>query len=177
MTGAEEIKRQLAEVGKAGQDCFNDINKAAADVGGFNKLDPSVVTEKLKATGVAGKDVAKVLTAVNQAGRMETLVNGIAAVENGLVKVQAAASAMDAVLLKGLVRSIGMIARLLPAAFAAATVGAIVSTTKAILELDAAAIKLGVSVGDLNKAREMFKGFGHRQQDGSEGVAGVFRHY
>src|SRR5580765_2009955 len=155
LNGAEEIKRQLADVGKAGQDCFKDINDAAAEVGGFNKLDPGVITEKLKETGVAGKDVAKVLTAVNQAGRMETLVNGITAVETGLVKVQTAATAVDAVLGKQLVRSITMVARLLPAAFAAATVGAIAVTTNELIKLDAAAIKLGVSVGDLAKAQEI----------------------
>ena len=171
LSGAEEIKRQLAEVGKAGKDAFNDINKAAADVGGFNKLDAGAVTAQLEKAGVAGKDVAKVLNAVNQAGRMETLVNGLKSVESGFANIQAAASSMDQVLLKGLTRSLSIIARLLPTAFAAATVGAIANTTKAILELDAAALKAGVSIGEMAKAQEIFKQIGLSSKEAAQGAA------
>ena len=49
---------------------------------------------------------------------METLINALTGVENGLAKIKTAASAMDQVLLTGLTRSIGMIARLLPSLLA-----------------------------------------------------------
>ena len=172
LEGAAEIKRQLAEVGQAGKDAFAEINQAAAEVGGFNKMDPSVVTDKMVKFGVSGKDaIDKVNNAVKQAGRMETLVNGLRSVENGLAGVQTAASALDSVLLKGLTRSFTLVARLLPAAFAAAVVGSISSTTKAILELDAAALKLGVSVQDLAKAQEIFKQLGLGSAEAAKGAA------
>jgi hypothetical protein len=171
LEGAEEIQRQLADVSKAGKDCFKEINDAAAEVGGFNKLDVGAVTGQLVKAGVAGKDVAAVLNAVKQAGRMETLVNALIGVENAFAGIQNAASAMDAVLLKAVTRSIGVIARLLPAAFGAATIGAIATTTKSILELDAAAIQAGKSIEDMSKAQEIFKQLGLSGKEAAKGVA------
>ena len=173
LSGAEEIKRQLAEVGKAGKDAFAEINDAAAEVGGFNKLDPSVVTDKMVKFGVAGTDaINSVNNAVKQAGRMETLVNALTSVENGLAGIKSAALATGEALASGLVRSLALVARLLPAAFAAATVGAIVSTTKSILELDAAAIKLGASIQDLSKAENIFKAIGLSAEEARKIVSG-----
>ena len=175
LNGAEEIKRQLAEVGKAGQQAFADINKAAGEVGGFNKLDPSVVTEKIAQFGVTGSDaINKVNDAVKQAGKMETLVNALTGVENGLAGIQKAASAVDNALGKQLVRSLTMVARLFPAAFGAATVGAIVSTTNALIKLDATAIKLGTSIGEVAKAQEVFKQIGVNASTAGKGVADFF---
>ena len=59
LEGAEEIKRQLAEMGEAGKKCFNDIAAEAKKVGGFKNLDPSVVTKKLEKFGVKGPEAIK----------------------------------------------------------------------------------------------------------------------
>src|SRR5580765_8011132 len=105
LEGAQEIKRQLADVGQAGKDAFNEINKAAGEVGGFNKLDPSVVTDKMVKFGVSGKDaIDKVNNAVKQAGRMETLVGALTSVEKGLAGINAAALALGEGMATGLVR-------------------------------------------------------------------------
>src|SRR5580765_915742 len=170
LEGAEEIKRQLADVGKAGKDCFKEINDAAAEAGGFNKLDTSRLGEGLVAAGVAGKDVAAVLNAVKQAGKMETLVNGIAAVENGFAKAGAAVAEMGKAL--GFVLpSARTMARLLVVAFGAAVVEAIVSSTKAILELSAAALEAGKSIEDMAKTQEIFKQIGLSGAEAAKGVS------
>ena len=48
---------------------------------------------------------------------------------------------------------------MLPAAFAAATIGAIANTTKALLALDAAAIKSGASIETVSKLTRDFQGY------------------
>src|SRR5580765_3903529 len=130
LEGAEEIKRQLADVGKAGQDAFKKINQAAAEVGGFNKLDTAGLSEGLANVGVAGKDIGKVLNAVNQAGRMETLVNGIATVEKGLADVGTAAMK--------LLPNLRTLNRVFVAAVGATIVASISSVVSALNELGAA---------------------------------------
>jgi hypothetical protein len=170
LSGAEEIKRQLADVGQAGKDCFKVINDAAAEVGGFNKLDTSRLSEGLVNVGVAGKDVAKVLNAVKQAGRMETLVNGIAAVENEFANLGVSVGELGKAL-KLVLPSARTVSRLLVVAFGAAVVGAIVSTTKALLDLDASAIQAGKSIEDMAKAQEVFKQIGLSGAEAAKGAA------
>jgi hypothetical protein len=79
LLGAAEIERQLAGVSKAGQKCFTDIQKAAEQAGGFAKLDPTVMTDKFKQLGVtAPAEIAKITAALQQAGKLEGAVLGVA---------------------------------------------------------------------------------------------------
>ena len=52
LEGTEEVKRQLAGVSEAGQQCFADISAAAAKAGGFDKLDPTLMTRKFQQFGI-----------------------------------------------------------------------------------------------------------------------------
>jgi hypothetical protein len=67
LKGAEEITRQLDDIGEAGQKAFADITKAAEEAGGFSKLDPEKVTKGLESLGdVGAESIKKIQTAVSQ---------------------------------------------------------------------------------------------------------------
>src|SRR5262245_57002262 len=86
LEGGEVIERQLADIGAAGQKAFGDIAQSAAQVGGFKNIKPEEVTAKLKEMGITGvAEINKIQRAVQSAGRLETIVRGVAAVENGFV--------------------------------------------------------------------------------------------
>ena len=96
LDGAAEIERQLEGIGQAGTKAFDAIGTAAEKVGGFDKLDPKTVQAKLEQFGVKGKAaIDKITTAVAQAGRLERIVGGVRAVEDGFGKIGVAASAMS----------------------------------------------------------------------------------
>jgi hypothetical protein len=92
LEGGAEIQRQLADIGEAGQKAFEQISKSAEQAGGFKNLDTDTVTEKLKQFGVTGADsIKKIQDAVKSAGRLETVVAGVQALETGFVAVAKAA--------------------------------------------------------------------------------------
>jgi hypothetical protein len=82
LEGGDQIEKQLADIGKAGQKAFADISKSAEQVGGFDKLKPDEVTAQLQKMGITGVDaINKIQAAVQQATRLESLVKSIAVVE------------------------------------------------------------------------------------------------
>ena len=88
LEGGAEIARQLGDIGKAGTKAFTDIGKAAEKVGGFSQLDPAEVTTKLAKMGITGADaINKIQTAVQQAGRLEQVVQGVQTLEKGFDKM------------------------------------------------------------------------------------------
>jgi hypothetical protein len=88
LEGGKEIEQQLADIGKAGQKAFSDISGAAAQVGGFNNLDPGVVTKAIVDLGVKGPEaINKITDAVKTATRFETMVNAVKAVENAFTNL------------------------------------------------------------------------------------------
>jgi hypothetical protein len=91
LEGTEEIKRQLAGVSEAGQKAFADISAAAAKAGGFDKLDPTLVTRKLSEFGVtATTEIGKITTALETAGKTEVMVSGIQKLEQGMGRLSTA---------------------------------------------------------------------------------------
>jgi hypothetical protein len=96
LAGGAEIERQLQDIGAAGQKAFADISKSAEQVG-FNNIKPEEVTAKLQEMGVTGVDsIKKIQDAVQAAGRLETLVQGITSVENALLLAARAAPIVGA---------------------------------------------------------------------------------
>src|SRR5262245_52389493 len=86
LEGGQAVQRQLADIGDAGQQAFNQIAQSAEQVGGFKNLKPELVTAKLKGMGIEGTAAfGKIQKAVSTAGRFETIVQGVQAVEEGLL--------------------------------------------------------------------------------------------
>ena len=48
LEGADEVERQLADIGEAGRQAFEDVNQAAEELGSFDALDPSKVMEHIE---------------------------------------------------------------------------------------------------------------------------------
>ena len=93
LEGAAEIERQLADVSKAGQQCFADIQTAAERAGGFEKLDPAKVEQAFKKFGItATAEIDKIKKAIESAGKLEGMVVGVADLEKNFRKVGTAAS-------------------------------------------------------------------------------------
>ncbi|HVR68182.1 MAG TPA: hypothetical protein VMT98_16155, partial [Verrucomicrobiae bacterium] len=92
LQGGAEIERQLADIGKAGQQAFAQIEQSAAKVGGFKNLNPQAVTAQLEQLGVTGTEAfGQIQKAMQTAVRFENLVQGVAAAENALVALGKAA--------------------------------------------------------------------------------------
>src|SRR5262245_31517791 len=92
LEGGQAVQRQLADIGDAGQQAFNQIERAASQVGGFKNLKPEQVTAKLKEMGIEGTAAfGKIQQAVKTAVRFETLVQGIQSVESAFIAVGRAA--------------------------------------------------------------------------------------
>src|SRR5262245_31950368 len=93
LEGGAEIERQLADIGKAGQKAFAEISKSAEQSGGFKQLDATEVTAKLKAFGIEGAEtINKIQQAVKAAGRLESIVQGVAAAEKAFAALGTAAT-------------------------------------------------------------------------------------
>src|SRR5215471_6629667 len=89
LEGGAEIERQLADIGTAGQKAFADITKAASQVG-FKNIQAEQVTTALQRMGVTGvNEINKIQNAVKAAGRLESLVQGVASVENAFARIGA----------------------------------------------------------------------------------------
>jgi len=97
LEGGKEVEQQLADIGTAGQKAFGDISKSAEQVGGFKNLKPEDISAKLEEMGVTGVDaINKIQQAVKSASRFESIVQGVAAVENGFLAVAKAAAIVGA---------------------------------------------------------------------------------
>jgi len=155
LEGGEEIERQLEDIGTAGQKAFNDITKAAEQAGGFRNIKPEVVTAKLKELGVVGPEAFnKIQAAVASAGRLERIVGGVAALENGFHKLEGAIGKTASRLASSLGPLAGVARMLGPVGIAAGLLGASMikgafDAVNSINEINAAAIKLGVTIESL----------------------------
>ena len=89
LEGGQEIVRQLDDIGAAGQKAFADIAKSADKAGSFSQIKPEQVTASLKKMGVEGAAaINKVQAAVQSAVRLERIAGGVAAIENGFVRLR-----------------------------------------------------------------------------------------
>jgi X-X-X-Leu-X-X-Gly heptad repeat protein len=78
LEGGEEIKRQLADIGTAGQKAFADLARAADQAGTFKALNPADITNSLQKFGVTGVEaISKVQAAVASAVRLEQVVGAV----------------------------------------------------------------------------------------------------
>src|SRR5262245_35862654 len=88
LEGAEQIKRQLDELGDAGEKAFNKILRASDKAGGFDKLNTADVQKQLDKLGVTGADAfGKIQKAVEDTARLEKWVDVVAKLENAFAKV------------------------------------------------------------------------------------------
>jgi hypothetical protein len=138
LEGGDQIAKQLADIGEAGQKAFADIAKSAEQAGGFKELKPEEVTQKLKDMGVTGVDsIKKIQDAVAAAGKLETLVQGITSVETAF---------------SALARAAPLIGTVIVAAFAAATKMAF-AFADAVNKVSDEATQLGVSIEKVDQFR------------------------
>jgi hypothetical protein len=97
LEGGKEVERQLEDIGQAGQKAFADISKSAEQVGGFKNLNADEVTKKLQEFGVTGAEaINKIQTAVKSASQLESIVQGIGAVESAFLGIAEAAAIVGA---------------------------------------------------------------------------------
>ena len=152
LEGGQEIERQLAGIGAAGQKAFAEIEKSASQVGGFKNLKPEEVTQKLKTLGVEGTAAFdKIQQAVQKAGRFEKVVQGVQALENSFASAAQAAMALG--------RVAGPIGVVL-AAGATLAVKAMGAYTEALDKAAISAAKLGTSVEQADKLRKGIEALG-----------------
>jgi hypothetical protein len=154
LEGGAEIERQLADIGKAGQQAFVDIAKSAEQVGGFKNIKPEEVTQKLQEMGVTGVDaIDKIQKAVQSAKNLETLVQGITSVENGLLAVARAAP---------------LIGTAVVGAMTAAAKATVAFATE-INKTSDQAVKLGLSFEGLKSLQKDFEKLGVSGQAAADG--------
>lgn len=163
LEGGAEIQRQLADIGKAGQDAFNNIAKSAGKVGTFQNFNPEEITARLKKMGVEGAaEINKIQAAVQAAVRLEKVAKGVAAVETafgrlGTVGARAFSSLGSAANKLGasLSRSLG------PLAGAARALGPVGLAAGGVTAGGVALVKFASSAEDAFKAlRELQKASG-----------------
>jgi hypothetical protein len=165
LEGGKQIEQQLASIGKAGQQAFTDISKAAQAAGGFKNLKPEEVTAKLQQMGITGKDALdKISGAVQTATRLETLVGVVAKVEAGFANVGAAAASFG--------RALG------PIGIAATAVGiglvkVMADAATAISKADAEAIKLGLSIEKFSQLKQGFEAAGLSAKAVESGMSAI----
>ena len=150
LEGGKEIEQSLAGIGKAGQQAFKDISKAAEQAGGFDKLKPEEVTEKLKEMGIVGTEAFnKIQAAVNSAARMERLVSAVRGVEQGFAKLSETASKVSSAISSiGNLGAIGILKQAIDP-----VIQALKDASEAIGRVDAAAIKMGKSIEEFDRMR------------------------
>jgi hypothetical protein len=157
LEGGKEIERQLADIGKAGEKAFAQIEKSATEVGGFRNLKPEAVTAQLKSLGVEGTAaVDKIQAAVSKAANWERLVVGVQSAETAFAALGRA------------IVPIGLVAGAAIAAINKQTIAFAQSITKISTE----AIKLGLSFEEFDAARQKLEAFGISAQ----GISSAFAH-
>jgi hypothetical protein len=145
LEGGAEIARQLEGIGQTGEKAFDQIAKAAEQVGGFKNLKPEEVTQKLQQMGVTGVDaIRKIQQAVQSAARLETLTQGISSVENAFAALGRAAGPIGAAIAVG---------------FAAAGKAAF-EFLNSLNAINAAAAKAGLSVQAYDQLSKALQGAG-----------------
>jgi len=155
LQGGKDIERQLENIGKAGQKAFADIQKAAGQAGGFDKLDPGVIEQKLAGAKLAADELAKVQKAIADTASWEKLAGALSLVDGAFNKL-----GLSAKLLLVTLGPLGAIATVLAAALGVALVVSAKNAAEAISAVDKEAIKLGTSVGQLDKLRIGLEGAG-----------------
>jgi hypothetical protein len=163
LEGGREIERQLADIGDAGRQAFVDIAKAADDVGGFDKLKPEVIEEKLKKLGVTGtEEIGKIHAAVKRAGDLESVVRGVQSVEAAFATLGRVALA-----------ALGPIAIAITAigSAATATVASTVAFAESINKMTAEAQNLGLTLETFKELHESLTGTGLSGKEASAGIA------
>lgn len=157
LDGAEQIERQLEGLGDKGRKVFADIANEAEKVGGFKNLQLGAdqINAKLAEVGLVGPEAFnKIRTAVEQASRLERLLNALTAVQNGLAGVgNAALSVVRALGPLGLV--LGAVAGAAAAAGAALAKSAI-DAAQAGNQVAASAIKFGTTLQQYQDLRAGF---------------------
>jgi hypothetical protein len=168
LLGGDEVQRQLAGIGMAGQKAFADISKAAEKVGGFQNLNPQVATDAIKKFGVTSvAELNKIQAAVSKAADFEKLVDGLQAAEAAFTRFGAAITAFGSRF-----QSVGFIV----AAFAAGFVKGALGVSKSIEEIVGQAAKLGLTVNQFDQLRLGFEQAGISSKavgDGLQQLQGV----
>jgi len=166
LEGGAEIARQLGDIGKAGTKAFTDIGKAAEKVGGFSQLDPTEVTTKLTKMGITGADaINKIQTAVQQAGRLEQVVQGVQTLEKGFDKLGISVDKF-ANKMAGSLGPLGVFARALgPLGILLGVAGAAFikfgdESAKALANLNTEGAKLGLTAQEFDKLQKAFTALG-----------------
>jgi len=168
LEGGAEIERQLADIGTAGQKAFADITKAASQVG-FKNIQAEQVTAALQRLGVTGvNEITKIQNAVKAAGRLESLVQGVASVENAFARVGAGVETFASHMTRSL-GPVGALARafgpggILVGGIAGAAVvfeKFAFSASRAINQVSEAADKLGIPFQRFDQLRKGFEAAG-----------------
>lgn len=154
LEGGAEIARQLEDIGQAGQKAFADLANSAAQVGGFKNLKPEEVTAKLQQMGITGVDaINKIQRAIQQAGRLESIVQGVQSVENALL---------------GLARALPVIGVAAVAAFTAAA-KATIAFAETLNKTSDQAVKLGLSFEQFKNLQNTLETIGVSSQAAASG--------
>jgi len=165
LEGGDEIQKQLADIGEAGQKAFLDIAKSAEKAGGFKNLKPEEVTKKLKDMGVVGVDALnKIQNAVAGATRIERLVGIVQKLETGFAALGGG--------IAGVARALGPVGIAAAAAFGAIVKGAI-NAAEAINKIDTAAINAGMSVQNFDRLRQGFERAGVSANGVAQAMQGI----
>jgi hypothetical protein len=157
LEGGDEVKRQLAEMGEAGQTAFQHIAEAAAEAGGFAKLDPSKLaqfTAELKKLGVSTAELGKLQKVFDTALKTEQMVNNAQAAEKAVTSLSRTLSQVTAVL--GVVG----IAFTTIAIAVAGFVKLAGNAAEAIGKVEAEAAKTGMSIEKYDQLRAALTGVG-----------------
>jgi hypothetical protein len=171
LEGGAEIQKQLADIGKAGQQAFLDISKSAEQVGGFKNLKPEQVTAKLKEMGIVGVDALnKIQNAVESARRIESLIGAVKNIENGFASLNSTVASVSSAL--GRLSTLGSAFAAVPLAKPILDfVGSLNKAAQAINEVDSAAIRLGTTISKFDQLRLGFEKMGLSAQAVGSGIA------
>ena len=165
LEGGKQIEQQLASIGEEGQKAFQKIRQEAEKVGGFKNLKPEEVTQKLKDMGVTGKDALdKITGAVAQARRMESIVGVVQRVETGFAGMSTAAV--------GFARALGPIGAAV-GVVGGAMVKMAADASDAIIKIDRAAIKAGMSIEKFDTLRQGFEKMGMSDKGVTSAMGGI----
>lgn len=159
LEGGKEIEKQLADIGEAGKKAFADIGDEADKAGtGFKGIKTEEVTAKLKQLGITGAaEIQKIQDAVKQAGRLESLVQGISNVETAFSALAANAVPIIGTIVAGFVKATQLA----------------LAWADAVNKVSTEAMKLGVPIEQLDKLRQGFERAGISSEAISDGLRKV----
>jgi hypothetical protein len=155
LEGGKEVERQLADIGEAGQQAFDQLAQSAEQVGGFKNLKPEEVTKKLEEMGLKGTEAfGKIQQAVSTAVKFENLVVGVQTAETALV-------------------ALGVTVATVGAGIVAAFVVSAKSTIAFAEEINKAsdtAVKLGLTFAQFKQQTQDFQKLGVYGKDAAQGL-------